>query len=144
MLTWIKIQTEDVVPYLAGDQVQLLRTRSIEEGKDPLIAIVLDVAAYIRGLVPSPWRRNPVDPDQIPIECRMPACFLAVEALQSRLPELPLSADQVRNGESARQILKMLANLWQTEAGKGSPKGERCLAVRFRKDTVNHKTLGGL
>jgi len=149
MLTWTEIHTEDVANYLANDQLQLLRTQHLGESKDPLLAITSDVCNLVKSFVPKKW--NTSTPNAVPSECKLLAIFLIIEALQSRVPELQLSADQVRNAQNARHALDRLAQLWEKEfEQEQKPKEEkqvteqRIEAVRYRKNTVNNKTLEGL
>ncbi len=152
MLTWIEIHAEDVANYLANDQLQLLRTQHLGESKDPLLAIIGDVCNFLKSFVPRVWQKS-TTPNAVPTGCKLLAIFLIIEALQSRVPEFQLSTDQVRNAQNARHALERLTQVWEKEIKEEKnpdPKTDqtsteqRIEALRFRKNTVNNKTLNGL
>jgi hypothetical protein len=141
MLTWIEISPADLTHYLADQPLNLLHDNTTD---DPLIPIVADVCAWVVSFVPEPWRRPP-STQSVPIATKRLACALIVEALQSRVPEWRLSEDQVRNAQTARETLVRMAETWKNELAypNGCP-NQGMQVVRFRKNTVNHKTLRGL
>jgi len=105
MKVWKIIKPEDIKNYLSDLQVQALRKNS-----DPLNAIATDITALTRSEVAS-YESNvlPQNPALIPPELMSSACHLIIEALQSRIPTLQLSKDQVRNAENARKQLRRVA-----------------------------------
>lgn len=84
-----KITIEDIGVYLSPMQLTALRQHG-----DPLPTIIADITA---------WVRSEIQSDDIP---RTATCHLIIEALQSRIPTLKLSDDQVRNANNARLHLK--------------------------------------
>ncbi len=110
MKHWIKIKPEDVKVYLHPAQVEALRRFG-----DPLPAIIKDITAVIRAKS----GRSVADVEMIPAEYKSAACHLVIEALQSRIPMMRLTADQVRNANNARLFLKP-SPLFAMKAGKGS------------------------
>ena len=81
--------------------------------------------------------------NHLPSACKTAACHLVIEALQTRIPELRLSEDQVRNAQQARATLDNLYKHWTNQA---LPKTEqpRLEAVYYRIRESRHTTLKGL
>ena len=68
---------------------------------------------------------------------------LVIEALQSRIPDLQLSEDQIRNADHARQSLAQLKENWAQQADRRQGH-HRIEAVRYRAHDASTKTLRGL
>ena len=64
-----------------------------------------------------------------------------IEALQTRMPELMASEDQVRAADQARKMLDALFTDWNTQAKRLEPRIE---AVDHREHDVKQSTLKGL
>lgn len=105
MKNWIHINEKSVSHYLLPIQLQALRQHS-----DPLNEIIDDTIARVRAEIQSN-PNNPLssDPSLIPIELKIATCHLIIEALQSRIPNLKLTEDQIRNANNARTLLKRVA-----------------------------------
>lgn len=142
-LDWIFLETTDIADYLANDQLMLLSNYSIEEDQTPLKTIVNDVCSYVQAMVPEKLRPNPLARNHVPSACKLCACHLVIEALQTRIPELKLSEDQVRNAQQARMSLEHFQTSW-TEQLQKNRRLHTLEAVRFRPQDSTYKTLKGL
>ena len=73
--------------------------------------IISDITAQVRAAI---WNNQGItlssDPSLIPPELMATTCHLIIEALQSRIPTLELSDDQVRNADNARAFLNRIAD----------------------------------
>jgi len=142
-LDWIFLETDAISDYLANDQVTLLSNHGITEHQTPLKTIINDVCAYIQAMVPESLRPNPLARNYIPSACKICACHLVIEALQTRIPELKLSEDQVRNAQQARTSLEQFQQSW-SEQLRENKRVYKLEAVRFRSKDTTYKTLRGL
>lgn len=103
--TWIPITSDTIDTYLLPAQLSALRQNS-----DPLNEIIADTIARVRSEIHSnPNNPSCPDPSLIPHSLKTATCHLIIEALQSRIPSLKLSDDQVRNANNARTFLKRIA-----------------------------------
>ncbi len=110
-MSWSPLTPDDVLACLLGPQVDALRQRQLNPGQvDPLPALIADVTARVRAEIRGN-RRNRVELDAclLPPELKLAAAHLALESLQARLPNLALSADQVRLATDARALLIRVA-----------------------------------
>lgn len=153
MNDWISLQATDLSPYLIEPQLTALK--KLSEGKwgmAVLPSIFEDVVRCIRAYI-SGNGKNLLSRDEIliPTELRPVACHLAIEALQSRLPGLSLSAEQLRNAENARQQLLRISKgeipvsrpvIPGDNFVYGSAAGVECVRARARR--VNGSSLSGL
>ena len=142
-LDWIFLETDAIADYLANDQLTLLSNHSIREHQTPLKTIVNDVCAYIQAMVPEVLRPNPLARNHLPASCKLCACHLVIEALQTRIPDLKLSEDQVRNTQQARASLEQFQQVWREQL-RENKRIHKLEAVRFRPKDTTHKTLRGL
>lgn len=142
-LDWIFLETDAIADYLANDQVTLLSNHGITEHQTPLKTIINDVCAYIQARVPEKLRPNPLARNHVPTACKLGACHLVIEALQTRIPELKLSEDQVRNAQQARTSLEQFQQFWR-EQSQENKRVHKLEAVRFRPKDTTYKTLRGL
>ncbi|OIO60439.1 MAG: hypothetical protein COZ46_07610 [Verrucomicrobia bacterium CG_4_10_14_3_um_filter_43_23] len=137
---WILIKPNDVYDYLAAPQVELLRQRALTEGQsDPLIEIILDIVMFVRLHLP-PMLQSSQKQALIPRELKGCACRLIVEALQSRIPNIRLTPDQVRNANNARKHLLDIAK----GAIRFSSFPQAITAHRVSNALVTRQHLGGL
>lgn len=106
MNTWTSITAEAVSNYLSPIQLTALR-----QNLDPLNQIIADTIAHVRcEIQTNPINPVSLDPTLVPREVKGATCHLIIEALQSRIPTLKLSEDQIRNANNARAYLKRMAN----------------------------------
>ncbi len=141
-LQWIFLKPEDLTDYLAHEQVQLLAQYSSAESK-PLEHIIKDTCAYIQGQIPEKLHPCPMATNHLPSACKTAACYIVIEALQSRIPDIQLTEDQIRNAQQARQSLEKLFENWrvQTKYKNFAP----CLeAICYRIREANHHSMKGL
>lgn len=111
MAIWITVNTSDLYDYLIATQVDILRRQSLASGQnDPLIDIITDITARIRAEI-SGNKKNVLSSDRtkIPQDLKSYACYLILEAAQTRIPGLKLTADQIRLAQSARDYLRRIA-----------------------------------
>jgi len=106
MTIWTPITQESIGHYLSPIQLSVLQQHG-----DPLEEIINDVVAWVRCEVQSnPHNIISQKPGFIPLELKAATCHLIIEALQSRIPSLKLSDDQIRNAQNARSLLKRVAS----------------------------------
>ena len=113
-LQWIFLKKEDVENYLVTDQLQLF---SDFDRKNSVDNIIRDVCAYIQSRTPESLTISPMAPNHIPNACRTAACHLVIEALQSRIPDIQLTDDQIRNAQQAHTTLNDLFRHWWRSIG---------------------------
>jgi len=111
-MSWSPLTSADVLACLAAPQVAALRQGALAPGQaDPLPALIADVTARVRAEIRG-GRRNRVERDctLLPPELKLAAAHLALESLQTRLPALALTADQIRLAADARALLARVAH----------------------------------
>ncbi len=111
MATWITLQISDLNDYLAANQVQALQTIALANDQgNPINEIIDDITARIRAEI-SGNHNNILSTNktEIPHELKSCACYLILEAAQTRLTGLQLSNDQVRMANESREYLKRIA-----------------------------------
>lgn len=142
-LHWTLLQASDVTTYLVQEQIALLTSFGEKPNEALLTNIIQDVCAYIQNRIPIALHPHPMAPNHLPDACKHAACHWVIASLQTRVPELKLSDDQVRNAEQAQRALEELYRHWMEEA---NPKRfePRCEAVSYRVRASNHRTLKGL
>ncbi len=141
-LQWTLLEENNVANYLAQDQLELLSRHKNGDGTTPLRNIMRDVCSYIQSRIPEKLHPNPLAPRMIPNPCKTAACQLVIEALQSRIPEISLSEDQVRNAQQARQSLEELYKQWSHRLDIRIQ--SRIEAAHFRIREAHHQSLKGL
>lgn len=142
-IQWILLEESSISDYLAYDQLNLLSKYKIEEGSTPLKNIIKDVCSFIQSRVPNQLQPCPMATNHLPSACKTAACHLVIEALQTRIPELHLSEDQIRNAQQARTTLDNLYKHW-TDQSLPKPNQPRLEAVYYRTRESRHTTLKGL
>lgn len=102
MEPWTPITPKDIYTYLSPIQVEALR-----QNGDPLPQIIKDTIARVRLEVNCSTKTFLAhDPTLIPVGVKTATCHLIIEALQTRIPSLKLSDDQIRNSDNARMLLR--------------------------------------
>jgi hypothetical protein len=148
---WMELTAKDMEVALLPAQLAVLRSAAFgPEGRDPLPELIGGVVRQIRTAVGSSGKfLLSIDWRKIPVELLPDARSLAVERLQTRIPPLRLTADQVRAAENARQVLRSVAlaevavsrpadPAWHLSNGKGF------LCLHRRRQRVEADTLEGL
>ena len=136
----ILLKKEDVENYLVTDQLQLFLDF---DRKGSIDNIIRDICAYIQSRTPERLTISPMAPNHIPSACRTAACHLIIESLQSRIPDIQLTEDQIRNAQQAHTTLNDLFQHW-TEQAKRKDFQPRLETVYYRLRQTNHNTLKGL
>lgn len=82
----------------------------LNDEDDPLTPIINDIMARVRAEIGS-HKNNKLDDHRwkIPPELVTAACHLIIESLQSRVPTMQLTHDQIRNADNARKLLVRVA-----------------------------------
>ena len=141
-IPWTLLEAKHISDYLIQDQLSVVN--NFREKGDPkhIDAVIKDICAYIQNRVPQKFHPNPTAPNHLPTACKTAACHLVIEALQSRLPDLKLSDDQIRNAQQARKTLDDLAAMWEKQS---NPKvtDPRIEAVHYRRRDARQSTLKG-
>lgn len=111
MATWITLQISDLNDYLAANQVQALQTIALANDQDnPLNEIIDDITARIRAEISGNHNNIlSMNKTEIPHDLKSCACYLVLEAAQTRLTGLQLSNDQIRMANESREYLKRIA-----------------------------------
>jgi hypothetical protein len=147
---WTELTAKDMEVALLPAQLAVLRSAAIgPDGKDPLPELIGGVVRQVRAAVGSSGRfLLSAGAGKIPAELLPDARALVVERLQTRIPALRLTADQVRAAENAREMLRSVA---RAEVAVGRPadpawnvtaKGFLCL--NRRRPRVVADSLEGL
>ncbi|MDR3143747.1 MAG: hypothetical protein LBT57_02800 [Puniceicoccales bacterium] len=120
MIPWITISPEMVYDYLAAPQVEGLRHSALaQQQEDPLPEIIRDICEQMRAEISAqPQNRLDRRAHTIPPHLKATACWLIIEAAQTRIPGLKASEDQIRLAEQAHQRLQRIA---QGELPLGQP-----------------------
>ncbi|MDR2377399.1 MAG: hypothetical protein LBD54_01440 [Puniceicoccales bacterium] len=120
MTPWITISPETVYDYLAAPQVEVLRHSTLaQQQTDPLPEIIRDICEQMRAEISAqPQNRLDRTAHTIPPHLKATACWLIIEAAQTRIPGLKATEDQIRLAEQARQRLQRIA---QGELPLGQP-----------------------
>ena len=141
-IPWTLLEAKHISDYLIQDQLSVVN--NFREKGDPkhIDAVINDICAYIQNRVPQKFHPNPTASNHLPTACKTAACHLIIEALQSRLPDLKLSDDQIRNAQQARKTLDDLAAMWEKQS---NPKvtDPRIEAVHYRRRDARQSTLKG-
>lgn len=153
MTPWIAISPETVYDYLAAPQVEVLRHATLAQGQaDPLPEIIRDICEQMRAEISAqPQNRLDRTAHTIPPHLKATACWLIIEAAQTRIPGLKATEDQIRLAEQARQRLQRIA---QGELPLGQPDtvdtsgtyrrpGARIDVLRRRRAQATGHTLSG-
>ena len=139
-LQWIQLEKTDVSNYLVSDQLELF---SKYDKSDSINRIIHDICAYIQSRIPENLTVQPLALNHLPSACKTAACHLVIESLQSRIPEIQLTEDQIRNAQQAHATLNDLFAYW-TEQSKRRNFQPRLEAVYYRFRQASNKTLKGL
>lgn len=91
---WPVIVVGDLNDYQVGAIMDALRTAALADGQaDPFDNIMHDRCNYVRNRISKKIQIS-LTPYAVPPELKTCACWLIVEAMQTRLPGLSLSEDQ--------------------------------------------------
>jgi hypothetical protein len=140
-MSWTPLTSADVLACLAAPQVAALRQGVLAPGQtDPLPTLIADVTARVRAEIRG-GRRNRVERDctLLPPELKLAAAHLALESLQTRLPGLALSADQIRLAADARALLARVARGEVPVTVPAKPESEVEANAQFGVEVLGHR-----
>lgn len=110
-VAWIQIVLADLNNYLVAAQVNAVNTAALGAGQvDRFTEVMTSVVNRIRNKIEScAGNRISLTPLTIPPSLKQCACLLIIEGLQSSIPSLRLSEDQVRQIERFQEDLDLIA-----------------------------------
>ncbi|HTB63873.1 MAG TPA: hypothetical protein VK737_09810 [Opitutales bacterium] len=138
---WSPLTSSDVLACLAASQITTLRQGALAPGQaDPLPALIADVTARVRAEIRG-GRRNRVERDctLLPPELKLAAAHLTLESLQTRLPGLALSADQIRLAADARTLLARVAHGEVPITVPAQPESDLEANAQFGLEVLSHR-----
>ena len=152
MAAWITISLTDLNDYLVGAQVTALNSTALAAGQSARFTRVMtDMVNRIRAAIET-CPRNHVSATAltVPPELKWVACYLIIEALQSGIPGLQLTKDQLRQIASANEQLLRVANCLEAVTRPDDPLspadvqrgGEAQLLTSARRVATREKTKG--
>lgn len=141
MSAWITIAVSDLNDYMVAAQVSALRTAALGSGQtDPFSRVMADIVERIRFKIQSCGANQlSATPQTIPPELKWAACYLILEAMQTRIPALKLTEDQKTQVDRAVTQLDRIADckdkvtqpddpVTVAQTGSNSPAiGSKCL-----------------
>lgn len=110
-MDWIILTERDLFDLLNKSQLDMLKAEAVKTNDSGICNRIIDmIVSRIRAEIAASGV-NMLDCNyaKIPPELRETALRLALEALQTRLPELELSPAQIRAADYAREILARVA-----------------------------------
>ncbi len=110
-VAWVTIAVGDLDHYLVSPQTQALRTAALAEGQaDPFTEIMPRVVARIRAQIEAcSSNRVSATALTVPPSLKDYACFLILEEMSLRIPQLEFTAQQEKMCDVAREYLKKIA-----------------------------------
>lgn len=139
IMIWTTITDKDIDNYLMP-----LQNSALRQHLDPLENIINDTIARVQAeMLTNPGNPIPPNPALIPSQLKTASCHLVIEALQSRIPNLKLTDDQIRNANNARILLHRTA-LGQISINGTKPKPLTIEVVSSRKRQATFNNLHGL
>lgn len=128
-MTWVVINSADLDDYCVGAQTSALRTAALSTGQaDRFQKTMVDIANRIRAEVQAnPANHISATDNAIPPELKEIACRLILEAMQSGIPGLAMSDDQVRLCNDGREYLRRIS--------------ERKIAISMPDDPLPNRTV---
>ncbi len=107
-MNWTRITQQDLENALNKTQVELLKAEELKSAGTPISEEIISmIVAEIRAKIAS-YSANSLDYDhaKIPKELKLCALRLAIEALQSRLPSMEMTAQQKKMADISRTALE--------------------------------------
>ena len=110
MSTWAAIAVTDLDGYLMSVQLDAIRTGGMRMGQaDPFSIVMPDVCNTVRNVIANRGKPISATANAVPNEARTATIWLIIDALQTRIPGLIVTADQKRHVDNANQLLKDMA-----------------------------------
>ncbi len=137
-MKWNRISAGDLESALNKNQLEILKSQSLASaGRSVCDEIISLVCAEIRAAVANANRYIDEDHLKIPEELRLSGIRLCVEALQTRLSGMELTAQQIKLADIARQTIEKVA------MGKFAVSSPDCpVQTAFEKKSVKHFARG--
>ncbi len=93
-VAWVLIVVDNLNDYLVAAQMSALRTAALASGQaDPFTNIMHDRCNYVRNRI-SKLISISATPYAVPPELKTTTCWLIIESMQTRIPQLKLTEDQ--------------------------------------------------
>lgn len=111
MPAWITIAAADLNDYLVAAQFSALKSAALGVGQtDPFPRVMADIVERVRREIQAcPTNKLSATANSIPPELKTQTCYLILEAMQARLPNLRLSDDQRTLISDAKDFLRRVA-----------------------------------
>ena len=108
---WVPLKEEDLITYISPNELFALRDAATHAGKDdPLKEIIADVIVQVRTEVHAGDNRIDDDALLIPRSLHQVACYLVIEALQSRVTGIKLNPAIAHHANESRRQLRRVAS----------------------------------
>ena len=110
-VAWTTIAVGDLDHYLVAEQTLALRSAALAEGQaDPFTEIMPAVVRRIRNQIEAcSTNRLSATENTVPPSLKDYACFLILEEMALRIPQLEFTAQQAKMADVARDYLKKVA-----------------------------------
>jgi len=108
---WVTISADDLNHYLVAAQTLALRTAALSDGQaDPFTEVMPRVVARVRSMIQAcESNRVSATPLTVPPSLKDYVCFLILEEMALRIPQLQFTPEQAKMADTARDYLKMIA-----------------------------------
>lgn len=124
MAAWLVITTAHLDDYMIAAQAGALRTAALGAGQtDPFGRVMPDIAAYLRQRIRSGGFSVSATASALPPEMKWAACYLILEALQTRIPGLSLTPDQKTKCEDAKRWIDRISSGTEEPSKPDDPEG---------------------
>ncbi|MBO5780880.1 MAG: hypothetical protein J6R08_00240 [Opitutales bacterium] len=149
-MNWIKITHQDLEIVLNKSQLEILKAAEFASpGRDIAESVISMAVSRIRAEI-SAGQANFLDPDhsRIPPELKECALSLALEALQARLPDMPMPSSISKRADLARETLARVAEgelpVSQPLYGIKTARKKGVSLLKSRRQNFSSKTMEGL
>jgi hypothetical protein len=155
-VAWVVITADSLYPFLVAPQLDALRTAALKTGQaDPFVSQLPVQSSRVRQSIASnPRNRLSATANSVPPECVWMLCWLMIEALQDRIPQLKLTDDQKKQIEDAKADMEKLREREDTQLLISQPNdpesdpamafGPTATVVESSTRLATRRTLGGL
>ncbi|MBR6389153.1 MAG: hypothetical protein IKS15_03440 [Opitutales bacterium] len=149
-MNWIRITHSDLELVLNKPQLEILKAAELASpGRDIAESTISSVVSRVRAEI-SAGQINALDADhlKIPPELKDCALCLALEALQARIPDMPMPQAISRRADLARETLQRVADgrlpVTPPICGIKTAKAKGARVVKSRRQNFSSKTMEGL
>ena len=153
MPAWIIIAVADLDDYLVAAQMAALRNAALGGAQtDPFSRVMPDIIGRMRMKIAScEHNQLSATPNSIPPELKWAACYLIIEAMQTRLPGLKITEEQRTQIEDAKRQLDRIADCKDEVTAPNDPldpsgiqRGGNIELVTKTPRTATNDSLNGL